>query len=145
MHDRGMECAAYRRVCRSEMDQSSSVLSDQCTILRHPGCNVAYWNLHERQIASGPGKSVSVRFEGAAFPLVFFHFSGYRPELPGMLSKYEDRFATPPPSVAPLAASYAASLLGHGYTTWSAHSYAYSAIPDGTGSAPPGVAPQRAR
>lgn len=53
---------------------------------RHPGANVAYWNLHEREVS----------FDGRAFnvngaPLLFFHFSGYDPASPDCLSKYQNR------------------------------------------------------
>jgi hypothetical protein len=49
------------------------------------GCNVAYWNLHERTISQGlHGFTVN------GMPLRLFHFSGYRPES-ATLSKYSDR------------------------------------------------------
>src|SRR5581483_2809732 len=42
---------------------------DQVTILKHPGCNVAYWNLHERKtLTDGRGLRVN-----GSVPLVFFH------------------------------------------------------------------------
>jgi len=53
------------------------------SILDHPGYNVAYWNLHERQLSSHEGQ---VLVNGKT--LKFFHFSGYRPETPWILSKY---------------------------------------------------------
>lgn len=52
-------------------------------VLRHPGYNIAYWNLHEREL-SVIGDKVKVNNED----LRFFHFSGYRPEKPWILSKY---------------------------------------------------------
>lgn len=52
-------------------------------ILRHKGCNVAYWNLHERTSADG-----RIDCGGS---LVFFHFSGYRPDAASEMSKYQDR------------------------------------------------------
>lgn len=53
------------------------------TIIRDPGYNVAYWNLHERQLIEN-GSQVLVN--GA--PLRFFHFSGYRTDRPWILNKY---------------------------------------------------------
>jgi hypothetical protein len=41
-------------------------------ILKHCGCNVAYWNLFERQISS----SAAGYLVNGTQPLVFFHFSG---------------------------------------------------------------------
>ena len=52
-------------------------------LLREPGYNVAYWNLHEREISQK-----EENFFANQKPLKFFHFSGYRPEKPWILSKY---------------------------------------------------------
>jgi glycosyltransferase involved in cell wall biosynthesis/lipopolysaccharide biosynthesis glycosyltransferase len=52
-------------------------------VLRHPGYNIAYWNLHERKLSSDE-KGTQVNGE----ELRFFHFSGYRPDKPWILSKY---------------------------------------------------------
>jgi glycosyltransferase involved in cell wall biosynthesis len=53
------------------------------SIIRDYGYNVAYWNLHERKISKlDSGFSVNDQ------PLKFFHFSGYRPEKPWVLSKH---------------------------------------------------------
>ena len=53
-------------------------------IQRDPGFNVAYWNLHSRTVAkNGVGYTVNGR------PLRFFHYSGYDPELPHILSKHQ--------------------------------------------------------
>jgi len=54
------------------------------TIERNPGYNVAYWNLHERPLsASSSGKLLAGGEE-----LRFFHFSGYSPSIPHLLSKF---------------------------------------------------------
>jgi len=52
-------------------------------VLRHPGANVAYWNLHERRLTEGS----EVVFQGASHPLLFFHFSGYSPRRPLELTR----------------------------------------------------------
>jgi lipopolysaccharide biosynthesis glycosyltransferase len=57
-------------------------------IFQHPGYNMAYWNLHERYLVE-VNKVVK---ENSSYPLVFFHFSGYNPLKPEVLSKYQDRF-----------------------------------------------------
>jgi lipopolysaccharide biosynthesis glycosyltransferase len=56
-------------------------------IERNPGYNVAYWNLHERTFS----KKDDVFYVNDT-PLIFLHYSGYDPEKPGVLSKYQDRF-----------------------------------------------------
>src|SRR5258706_15983567 len=53
-------------------------------ILRHDGYNVAYWNLRQRTV-TGAGSSATVNGE----PLRFFHFSGFDPAAPGMVSRYD--------------------------------------------------------
>jgi hypothetical protein len=53
-------------------------------LLTDPGYNVAYWNLHERTITRGDdGYLVN------GVPLRFFHFSGYSPTAPDVLSRYQ--------------------------------------------------------
>ncbi|MHB1304811.1 MAG: hypothetical protein ACYCZB_15265 [Acidiphilium sp.] len=60
-------------------------------IIRHPGYNAAYWNIHERTIYKENQQWV-VRSDGSkSLPLVFYHFSGFHPDQPN-LSKYQDRF-----------------------------------------------------
>jgi lipopolysaccharide biosynthesis glycosyltransferase len=58
-------------------------------IFTHPGYNVAYWNLHERQII----ENHKVLKNDKIFPLVFYHFSGFSPNYPDILSKYQDRYS----------------------------------------------------
>lgn len=55
-------------------------------ILRHPGCNVAYWNLHERGLSS-----VSGQLYANDKPLIYFHFSGVEPFNNSNLSKHQTR------------------------------------------------------
>ena len=59
---------------------------DGVAILRDPGLNVAYWNLHERELAHDNG---SYTVNGK--PLVFYHFSGFNPNTPDVLSKHQTR------------------------------------------------------
>lgn len=52
-------------------------------VFREPTYNVAYWNLHERHLTKIDSKVLVNNLD-----LKFFHFSGYRPEKPWILSKY---------------------------------------------------------
>lgn len=75
-------------------------------ILRHPGVNVGYWNLQEREVNDGEAGPRCGRE-----PLLFFHFSGFDPREPGALSVYQDRFDTAEmPVVARLLRDYANDL-----------------------------------
>lgn len=57
-----------------------------CLIWRHPGANVAYWNLHERVITHSED---GYRSNGEL--LLFFHFSGFSSDSPLDISRYQDR------------------------------------------------------
>jgi glycosyltransferase involved in cell wall biosynthesis len=56
-------------------------------ILREPGYNVAYWNLHERSVSVDD----NIRVNGSD-PLYFLHFSGFDPDKPWIVSKHQNRF-----------------------------------------------------
>jgi len=45
-------------------------------VIREPGLNVAYWNLHERSLSEGPNYQVNSN-DSFFKPLRFFHFSGF--------------------------------------------------------------------
>ncbi len=55
-------------------------------LLDHPGCNIAYWNLHERVVGKKDG-----RFTANEKPLLFFHYSGYSMKEPHLISRHQDR------------------------------------------------------
>ena len=62
------------------------VYFDKAKALHHPGCNAAYWNLHERKI-SKQGEHYFVNNK----PLIFFHYSGYSVNHPDQISRHQDR------------------------------------------------------
>lgn len=101
------------------------------TVLRDPGCNVAYWNLGVRDV-----KRKGDAFEVDGQPLRFFHFSGYDPRQPDVLSKHQGRaprvLLRDLPVVRELCDRYAASLDREGYREASATNYAYASLPNGT-------------
>jgi hypothetical protein len=55
-------------------------------VILHAGCNVAYWNLHQREIRK-QGNKYYVNNES----LIFFHFSGYSIRHPDQISRHQDR------------------------------------------------------
>jgi len=79
------------------VDQSWLALAplffDGVHIERGPQYNVAYWNLHERELTKRDG-SYFVNNE----PLVFYHFSGFRFDKPESVSVHQNRvsFSTHP-------------------------------------------------
>lgn len=80
-------------------------LFDGVKVSRHRGLNVGYWNLHERTIVRRNG-----RYWSDADPLVFFHFSGFDPSRPAVLSSHLKGFVAED-ALAELAADYAQRLM----------------------------------
>ncbi|MDB5242826.1 MAG: hypothetical protein JWP57_3451 [Spirosoma sp.] len=97
------------------------VYYDNVLIERHPGYNVAYWNLHERWFsidASGhwcvAGKPTSALSETHSERLQFFHYSGYNPDRPHEVSKHQTRYSfLERPDVKPLFVIYHQQLLAN--------------------------------
>ncbi|MGH2915569.1 MAG: glycosyltransferase [Solirubrobacteraceae bacterium] len=108
-------------------DLAPGFLSD-LAIVRDPEFNVAYWNLHERRLTAGPeGYEVDGR------PLAFFHFSGFDPAHPVVLSRHQDRIdVAQQPALKRLLAEYAAAVLDAGHADTRAWPYGYAALADGT-------------
>ena len=92
--------------------------------------NVAYWNLHERDLAERSG---TYQMDGR--PLAFFHFSGYNPGLPDVLSKHGgDRPRIVPadrPAVAAICERYRGRLLDEGYAWQIVLPYGFAASASG--------------
>ncbi len=78
-------------------------------ILKDPGYNVAYWNLHGRELTR-----VGERYFVDGVPLRFFHFSGFDAARPGLLSSHQgDRprvLLDDRPVLAQLCQDYTAAL-----------------------------------
>jgi hypothetical protein len=73
---------------------------------KYAGYNVAYWNLHERQVSLQNNK-----FYINDVPLIFFHFSGYGLNKPTEVSKYQNRSSFENrPDIVPLFEYYAQQL-----------------------------------
>jgi glycosyltransferase involved in cell wall biosynthesis/SAM-dependent methyltransferase len=53
-------------------------------LLKDPGYNVAYWNLHERTVTQADGQYLA-----NGVPLRFFHFSGFEVQKPWLLSRHQ--------------------------------------------------------
>jgi hypothetical protein len=64
-------------------------LYDNYAIIKHPGYNMANWNLHERVLSENENGDLIVNNNMA---LCFFHFSGYKYKQPELISSYSNRF-----------------------------------------------------
>jgi glycosyltransferase involved in cell wall biosynthesis/SAM-dependent methyltransferase len=100
---------------------------DRLALLRDPGYNVAYWNLHARALArNGPEVTVN------GSELRFLHFSGFDPLKPNLLSKHQNRIdLAHEPLLAELCREYADLLLKEGYNATHAWPYSYASLPGG--------------
>lgn len=98
-------------------------------ILRHPGCNVAYWNLHERHVEDKGGKHYKVN----GSDLIYFHFSGIVPANPSILSKHQTRHSLKPDSpLSELVQDYCKSLFNLGHGQYAKFGYGFGSLDDGT-------------
>jgi hypothetical protein len=99
-------------------------------VLRDPAVNVAYWNLPVRTLER---RGDAWRVDGR--PLVFFHFSGYDPAKPHLLSKFQGgdpRIRLDEhPDLRAICDMYAARLEQRGHATLRRSAYGYAALPGG--------------
>lgn len=83
---------------------------DNYFILKHPGYNMANWNLHERELFVKE-KQYVVNNE---YPLRFFHFSSYKYNKPEQICSYLTRFDfNNRPDLIPLFKDYHTRLLAN--------------------------------
>ncbi len=100
---------------------------DNIHILRHPGYNVAYWNLHERTVSKKEDG-----YYANDMPLYFFHFSGVVLDDLESLSKYQDRYRLKTfKELRPLFREYKSRVLAAEMTTTKTWPYAYGTFDSG--------------
>lgn len=86
---------------------------DHVFISRNIGLNMAYWNFHERKLTEKNGQY----FVNDETPLLFFHYSGYSPDNPTQISKYQNRFEfTDKHDIASIFDGYAQLLTKNGHS-----------------------------
>ena len=108
-------------------------LFDRVAILRHPGCNMAYWNLHERTLTVAYCNiSVVTPAAGNPVPLCFFHFSGLVLADPTLLSRNTDRFTLAArPDLTAIFAGYRAKVLANSDPRLESLPYGFDTFSDG--------------
>lgn len=99
-------------------------------ISRDPGLNIAWWNIHERELSRGDsGPMVN------GVPVRFVHFSGYDPSRSDVLSKHPDaalRIDFEPDSVVrELADAYGTRLVARGHTERRSGAYQWATTATG--------------
>ena len=104
-------------------------------IVRDPEYNLAYWNLHARELQRD---AVGYKVDGR--PLAFFHFSGFDADHPLVLSRYQNRVdVLANPVLEQLLAEYAAEVNSEGHALSRKWPYSYGALGDGTRARPHGA------
>jgi hypothetical protein len=102
-------------------------------VLRDPGMNVAFWNLHERRVAREDG----VWRVNGSVPLRFFHFSSFPADDPHAIARNQSRFARGSrPELHPLLDEYAAALTAAGHANYAQEPYPFDHFSDGTSVSP---------
>lgn len=83
------------------------IFFEQVEVSRNPGFNVAYWNLHERQLRQDGGRW----YVNGTTPLVFYHFSSFQMDVADSLGKYSARYSLQNrPEMRPLFDEYRSKL-----------------------------------
>jgi hypothetical protein len=86
------------------------IFFENVEISRHPGLNVAYWNLHERKLEFRDG----AWWINSKWPLVFYHFSDLPLEDSEAITKTPSRFTLRDrPDLKPLLDKYRSQLATH--------------------------------
>jgi len=97
-------------------------------ILRDPGVNVAFWNLHERAVSSRDGSW----FVNGEWPLRFFHFSSFSAKNPHKIANKQSRYAMESrPDLHELLDSYAARIAANEQESYSNYEYTFDHFDDG--------------
>jgi glycosyltransferase involved in cell wall biosynthesis len=95
------------------------------SVLRDDTYDVAYWNLHSRQLGLTDDGTYLINGR----PLAFFHFSGFKPTAIETFSKHQDRFVVAEhPVLEQLLTRYAALHDRHDYAISSGWEYGYSRL-----------------
>jgi len=95
---------------------------EKTKILRHPGYNVAYWNLAQRKLTMRDGQWLS-----NGLPLRFIHFSGNRIEDAGVFTRHAGQFnVRNTPELVGLLDTYREAIFENGHSYYSVIPYAFS-------------------
>jgi len=102
----------------------------EVAIIKNPVYNVAYWNLDHREIGFSDN-----HYTVNGKPLAFFHFSGYNPHTPHLLSKHQGErpriLFSEHPYLKELCDEYGRDLLSHGFDTTTKEPYLYDRLGNG--------------
>jgi glycosyltransferase involved in cell wall biosynthesis/2-polyprenyl-3-methyl-5-hydroxy-6-metoxy-1,4-benzoquinol methylase len=100
-------------------------------VLRDPALNVAWWNLQQRDF-----RWLDDHYEVDGRPLKFFHYSGFDPRTPHLLSKHQGPrpaiLLSDEPDLARICRAYGERLMEAGFESFVAQPYGLDALRGGT-------------
>ncbi|MBV9783952.1 MAG: glycosyltransferase [Acidisphaera sp.] len=106
------------------------VLQERVHVLRDPAYNVAYWNLHERDVRHIRSPLPKIQVNNG--PLVLFHFSGFDIHNTMKLSKHDNRYSVYTlPSIAWLLGWYRKAVLTGPHSRFLATPYRLDSLANG--------------
>ncbi|WP_338230667.1 hypothetical protein [Algoriphagus taiwanensis] len=91
---------------------------DRIKVVRHPGWNMAWWNFSERKLLKAKSGFLVNSLD---IPLVFFHFSGFKPENVSYTARLKENYSKDIENevLAVLYENYKGILLKNGYDFFS--------------------------
>jgi hypothetical protein len=109
-----------------------SFFSKETLVTEHLGLNVSYWNLHERELlVEDKGYFIKDKLTGKKWPLLIFHFSGFKPTNDRMISAHQPYYNIDSfPSFIPIIQEYKQLEEENGYDKYSKLHYAFNAFED---------------
>ena len=102
------------------------ILFNKVHVIRHPGVNIGYWNLHERPVTEEPVSTFTV--DGV--PVVFVHFSGWDADQPEQLSRHRVS-VVPNAAVRKLLELYRQQMIAAGLPSANTWPYSWANYEDG--------------
>ncbi|MGA2452721.1 MAG: methyltransferase domain-containing protein [Solirubrobacteraceae bacterium] len=107
-------------------DLAPGLVSDHA-IVREPQYNLAYWNLHSHTLGHD-----GVRYTVDGVPLAFYHFSGFDPQRPDVLSRHQTRVRIGAGSALErICLQYTEELEAAGYAEAKGWPYTFDLLPSG--------------
>jgi len=131
--DRCLEFGFYEPQSGLAVDQKwvnlAPALCPHFKVLRAPGLNIAFWNLHERQLSLADGHWVVNGSE----PVYFIHFSSFDPRIAGLVAGKQTRFPVGSrPDFDNISAGYREALLRYMAIFSDTVPYSFARFDDGT-------------
>lgn len=131
--DRCLEFGFYEPQLGLAVDQKwvdlGQAFFPNMAVLRDPGLNVAFWNLHERVVSKQDGAWLV----NGEHPLRFFHFSSFDTDNPHAVARKQSRFAAGSrPDLHELLDDYAARLREFQDESYASFDYGFNYFDDGT-------------